>query len=55
MGDLPEQALAAAPTDAGRHAAYLQALNAHDPSAVLRVAEAHRAASNPAVVIEVCE
>ncbi len=47
------QALDAAPDDADRHAAYLKALNRHDPAEVLRVADAHRPASNPAVVVEV--
>ena len=49
------QALLAAPEDADKHAAYLAALNKeNDPSAVLLVAELHRDASNPAVVVEVC-
>ena len=48
------QALDAAPTDAAKHAAYLAALNKKDPAAVLRVAEEHREASSPAVVVEVC-
>ena len=50
----PPQALEAAPEDAERHATYLAALNRHrKPAEVLRVADAHRPASNPAVVVEV--
>ena len=49
------QALDAAPDDAEAHGTYLAALNRHKkPAEVLRVADAHRPASNPAVVVEVC-
>ena len=48
------QALDAAPDDAEAHGTYLAALNRHKkPAEVLRVADAHRPASNPAVVVEV--
>ena len=50
---MSSQALVLAPTDAEAHAAYLEALNRRNPAEVLLVADAHREASNPAVVVEV--